>query len=286
MIINRSRINNRFQCRFGSIQLVLAIIIANLYFPKIVIASRELIITSDKTSLFANEEMQVNASISGFATDEAIFIKGAFFQNESSNYFGLTKFGDSWIKNSVSTIDQRQVKIGEWNNILIVKSDFTDSGFKGNGDYKFKIGFYYTTTGGNLSSVNWSDNNLTVALVAPSPAPNVSPAPTKSPAPAILKTTSPTITLIATKHIISTPQITPRAIPTLVQKEDKIPETNVLRIENTPNASQYNVDSTKSDEANKNFNFTAILIIGLGVIFIATSFYMAYQTSKNDHNLK
>lgn len=166
-------------------------------FVKPSFAARSLIISSDKTSLFGYEDTTITASVSGFTDGELIYIKGAFYQDGSTNYFGYTKNGDSWIKNGDSTISQKQIKIGDWDNKIVVESDFLDSGYKGESGYKFKVGFYYITSGGNLSSVNWSSNSIDINLNEPDPtltptsastsspqnSPTSNPTPTKSPTP-------------------------------------------------------------------------------------------------------
>lgn len=172
---------------------------------KSVFAARNIYITSDKSSLGAEGELTITASPSGFTNGEKIYIKGAFFKEGSSNYFGLTKNNDSWINNSTTALSQREVNIGEWDNILVTKPDYSDNGFTGTSDYRFKIGFYYLTTSGNTSSVNWSINEINIKInsvptVAPSPAKtstsnssssssNKSPTPSKQPTLGVSKTT-------------------------------------------------------------------------------------------------
>ncbi len=154
------------------------IFLASLFLTQTTFAARSISITSDKVSLFGDDEMNISASVSGFTTGEKIYIKSAFYQDGSTNYFGFTKNNDSWIKNGASSSDQRQVEIGSWDNKLVSKVDFSDTGYKGKGSYKFKLGFYYTTSGGNLSSVNWSDS-ISVDLDSPNP----TDTPTKTVAP-------------------------------------------------------------------------------------------------------
>ena len=173
-------------------------------------AARSLNISTNKTSLFGDEESVVIASPSGFTNGELIYIKGAFYQDgcgSNCNYFGYTKNGNTWIKNGDSIIIQRQVKIGDWDNSLTVKSDFTDSGYKGEGDYKLKIGFYYFSSNGNLStSVNWSSDVLDVHINEPDPTPTDTPTPTNTPTPASnAATTTPT----------SKPTVTPTLKPSI-----------------------------------------------------------------------
>lgn len=135
-------------------------------------AARNISITSDKSSISLNDEMTITASHSGFTESEKIYLKGAFYKDGSSNYFGYTKVGSSWIKNSATATTQKEVVIGSWDNSVVVKLDYEDTGFIGVGDYKFKLGFYYLTGSGNTSSVNWSSNVLSVGIdKEPSPTP-------------------------------------------------------------------------------------------------------------------
>lgn len=144
-----------------------------------VCAARGLQISSDRSVLLGEDEMQITASISGFTDGEMVYIKGAFFQAGSSNYFGFTKSGDAWVKNSASNTSQRMIKIGDWDGVLVVKSDFSDSGYKGEGDYLVKVGFYY----GSATSVNWSTNTLAVTVNEPDPTVTHSPSPTHTATP-------------------------------------------------------------------------------------------------------
>ncbi|MBI5620981.1 hypothetical protein HY949_04325 [Candidatus Gottesmanbacteria bacterium] len=168
-------------------------------------------ITSDKTSLFGDEEMTITASASGFTPGETIYIKGVLYQEGSTNYFGYSKNGDAWIKTGDSSTNQRLIVIDDWNGSLSVKSDFSDSGYKGEGDYKAKVGFYYTTSGGNLSSVNWSNNSISVLLNEPDPTPTFTPMPTPTPHPSQAPTVTPTPT--STKTPTPTPTTKPTATP-------------------------------------------------------------------------
>jgi hypothetical protein len=129
-------------------------------------ASRKLNISVDKNLLLENQELTVSASASGFSTGDKIYLKGSFYKDGSTNYFGFTKSGESWIKNSATALNQRLVEIGSWDNLVSVRIDTSDSGFNGTGEYKFKLGYYYITSGGNISSINWSENNLDLKLEA------------------------------------------------------------------------------------------------------------------------
>lgn len=193
-------------------------------------AARNLTITSDKSSLFGDEEMIVIASPSGFTDGEFIHIKGAFYQEGNTNYFGYTKSGDSWIKNSVTNTSQRQIKVGEWGGSLIVKSDFGDSGYKGEGDYKLKVGFYY----GSFSSVNWSSNTLSINISEPEPTPTPSPTPSPTPTPTSTPAPTPKPTIKPTIK----PTTTPTSSPIKISLKTLSPKASVAGEYDTPSFSE------------------------------------------------
>lgn len=189
-------------------------------FPSSVFA-RSMSFTVDKDSLFGDEELHVTAIHSGFIDGETIYIKGAFYQESSTNYFGYTKKEDSWIKNGDDTVKQRQIVVGQWDNNLILKSDFSDSGFKGEGEYKLKIGYYYNISPGKLSSVNWASSSATILLNEPDPTPTNTPVPTvaNTPTSTPASTHTPIPTVTPTNTI--TPTVSPTSTPSgMVIEED------------------------------------------------------------------
>lgn len=242
-----------------------------LLLSKPALAARSLTITANKSSLFGDEEMTINASTSGFVDGETIYVKGAFYQEGSTNYFGLTKNVDSWIKNGQTTTSQRQVKVGEWDNVLLTKSDFSDSGYKGEGDYKFKAGFYYTTSGSNLSSVNWS-NILSVVLNEPDPTPTPTLTPTSTPTPAPTNTPTPTKTpQTPTPSLSPTPSSTPTAIlektPTPNTKEFILGETTSIgSSESSPTPTSPTLTAGFFEQ-----NIAKMLIIGGGFFLVVAA---------------
>jgi hypothetical protein len=262
------------------VRIILVWIFCIFIFTSPVLATRELEISSDKSSLFNDEELTVNVTPTGFASDEAIFIKGAFYQDGSTNYFGLTKSGDNWIKNSASTSDQYNANLSGWDKILKVKADFLDSGYKGNGEYKFKVGFYYTTSGGNVSSVNWSKNILAINLSRPDPTTTASPSPTNSPAPTMQKTVSPAPT------IFKTPMPTPlkTEIPASSGVNLVLPtptsSANVLGMNSVVNYKDGEVDSSETSEIKNNSTIIGYVVVAVGIALIIFSFFIAYKKQK------
>lgn len=261
----------------------LLVAIFALFSPSTVFAARDLTITSDKSSLSGEDEAEITVTTSGFTEGEFIYIKGAFFQDGSTNYFGYTKSDDSWIKNSETATKQRRVKIGEWDGKIIVKGDFSDTGFHENGSYKFKVGFYYTTTDGDPSSVNWSSNILDFNLTEPepSPTPQSSPSPSPSPTP-----TTSSSTTTAKKSPSPSPKVSPKVSPSpspsqspqvLAEKKDITDGFN-----NLANSGALNSPSPEAltyyGSYTKNFS---LILAGAGAIFIGLSFifYLWYKKS-------
>lgn len=247
-------------------------------------AARSINISSDKAQIVGLEEMSIQATISGFASDEAIFIKGAFFKEGETNYFGYTKSGDNWIKNSANTQSQRQVILGQWDNSLVVKSDYDDTGFGGNGNYKFKVGFYYQNSSGSLSSVNWSENILSVSLRAPDPTPT--PAPTSVPTPTVLPT--PKATAPPQKTAEPTPIFTSSSPANSPEPDytNQDESGEVLGIESLPTPDSETKIATSPKQQKRGIFLPAITLISLGVIFIGVSIYTALKTSKSTLNVK
>lgn len=193
--------------------------------PK-VIAARSMTISGNTSSLLGDDSLVVTASPSGFVDGETVFIKGAFFQSGTSNYFGFTKNNDVWIKNSASNTSQRSVKIGEWDGKLETKVDYSDSGYKGENDYAFKLRFYY----GSAFSADWSTNELIISINEPDP--TVTPLPTPSQTPTSTHAPTPTVspTASSTSTPIASPAVTKR-IPTFVPTASDVEKINVLGVE-------------------------------------------------------
>lgn len=229
---------------------------------------------SDKTTLFGDEEMLITASPSGFASDEAILIKGAFYQDGATNYFGYTKSGDTWIKNSDPTANQLSVNIGSWDKTVHIKTDFSDSGYKGEGDYKFKIGFYYTTSGGNLSTINWSSNILTVTINEPDPTPMVTPISTP--------TSTPTLTPQPTSTKAPTPIPTKTATPTPNPIITDTPIAEILGEQTIePSSTPTPISISKTQEINKP-RILAVILIGFGILTIGVSSFLTLKIRYNN----
>lgn len=248
--------------------------------PKTSFAARNISIESaNKSALFGDEEITLNASPSGFTDGETIYIKGTFYQEggATNNYFGFTRNGDNWIKNGDPNANQRQVKIGEWDRNVIVKPDFADSGYKGEGGYKLRLGFYYLTSGGNLSSVNWSSNSIDLNLSEPDPTPTDTP--TKEPTPTKTPTSTP----------FRTPTPTPSTKPTVTKSVTRsatksanlsgIPTSVLGTSTKTPDKKPQDDKSAKVlGAAADNRNNFRLIILAFGIILLACAILVFIKT--------
>lgn len=261
---------------FRKLCLLLFILFFLIFSVKKSDAARSLSITSNKSALFGTEEMTITASPSGFTTGETIYIKGAFYQDGTTNYFGYTKNGDNWVKNGDSTTTQKQIKIGEWDGVATVKLDFGDSGYKGEGGYKFKLGFYYLTSSSNPSSVNWSSNILDISVSEPDPTPTSTPVPTNVPSltPTKVPTATPTPSKTPTTAPLRTP--TPTIAKTLIQSPTAKNENSTLFVEgdkNTMLPTPTGQDAQVLGAATSNMSW---LFIALALIIFVACGILAY----------
>ena len=114
-------------------------------------------ITSIPTQINSDESFVSTVNLTLPANPNTKFyLKGAFKKPDTSNYFGLTKVGNSWVGNSNSYSDQLSITTnssGSWSGNLEVKPDPFDSGYDSSGTYLFKIGRYSE----NGSGPNWSN---------------------------------------------------------------------------------------------------------------------------------
>lgn len=245
-----------------------------VFSPSHIYATRSISIVSDKTTLFGNEEIILTASSSGFTEGETVYIKGAFYQNGSSNYFGFSKSGDEWIKNSASNISQRAIKIGEWDGKLNAKPDFTDSGYKGEGDYLIKLGYYF----GSAASVNWSSNSLPVYVNEPDPTPTSTLIPTQIPTATHTPTNVPVVTFTPTPlpSLTLTPILTIKLSSTPVVIDIKVRDSITSDVPVVLGEMDEKYISSQSGEfVQKKILIISLAFIGSGLAVLTTA--VAYR---------
>lgn len=121
------------------------------------------IISNTPSEINSNQSFNLTITLSlPDNPNTSFYLKGAFKKFDSSNYFGLTKVSNAWVKNGSSYSSQYQITTdssGNWSGNLEVMPDAEDSGFTGSGDYIFKVG-KYTSSG---SGPSWS-NEITVKI--------------------------------------------------------------------------------------------------------------------------
>ena len=196
-------------------------------------------------------------------------VKGAFVYPGSTNYFGYTKRSDgSWVKNGETTGEQPKVVIGTWDGTLFLRADSADSGYRGEGEYQVKLGYYFTTTGGNLSSVNWSTNTLTLLITEPDP--TVTPSPTVTPH----LTATPTSTPHPTSTPVSTVTLRPTHPRSTVRQNplrDASGASGILGIQDTVRIEDATGEAGVSLAVKTTLpgSVHAFLVIGVGMVLIA-----------------
>lgn len=230
-------------------------------------AARSMSITSASISLFGEEEMTVTASISGFTDGETIYVKGAFFQPGTTNYFGYTKNGDSWVKNSASNASQRAVTNGQWDGTLIIKSDFSDSGYKGEGEYSLKVRYYYGSFTGE-----WSTNVLPITINEPDPTSTLTPSviPSSNPTSAPTSTSHPTQTTAPTATITPRKTLTPTRKPTVTLKPTEPAVSDILGVEDGAKDAETEKIATPAGRSTTGPLVFSLLFVGTGLGLIAT----------------
>lgn len=152
-------------------------------------------ISASSTDFSASEEIFVSTQISGLSPNTQYFLKGAFIKEGGSNYFGLTKTGNNWIKNSQTFSSQYPITTdssGNFSGSLELMADTDDAGFLGSGSYILKVR-RYNQDGENPA---WS-NEILVNIQQ-----EISPSPTFFVQPSLLPSLRETPPLQLSPHII------------------------------------------------------------------------------------
>lgn len=152
-------------------------------------AKIEISSSAPPTHLTPNEEFTLEVTLSGTQQDSQYFIRGVFFELETSNYFGFTQNNQGEWHNDSKVFDQFFAMSGESSALISFKLDQQSPFFHDNAQYLFKIGRY--TPGGTLT---WSDQTPAIITIN---SPVISPSPT-IPTEQATPTPSPTALLTAT----------------------------------------------------------------------------------------
>lgn len=171
--------------------------------------------TSSQTTITSNEEIEttVTLSLQGQG-NKTYYLEGAFKQEDTTNYFGLTWNDSSWIPYTSSNFTNLKSittdQAGGWNGAVKVKLDESSSLFSGSGTYILRMKRF--TTGGSPS---WASNDITLTVSTPATStPNPTPSPTPTPTPSAKKTTSQAATSAPNPTIPPTPKSSPSSAST------------------------------------------------------------------------
>jgi hypothetical protein len=158
-----------------------------LFSPAVYAAS--IALEPEKSSLNSPaDEFPVNVNFQIDAPDNKVYyLRGIFYQPDTSNYCGYTWNGNSWFKGPYSSGEGWKnffpvtIKTGSWSGEIKTKIDPEDSGCRDTGTYRFKIERFTESGSGSFDS----QNELTLTVVVPTliPSPTDTPDPTKTPAP-------------------------------------------------------------------------------------------------------
>ena len=117
------------------------------------------------SSIKSDESFSTKIKITGLDPSTNYYLKGAFFKDGSTNYFGKTLSLGVWIKNSGNFASQYLItpnSSGDFEGELKLMADPDDSGFDGSGSYKLKVGRYNSAGSGPT----WSnDQTIQVSYV-------------------------------------------------------------------------------------------------------------------------
>ena len=147
-------------------------------------------ISADSNQLKDLDPLTVSVTLSNLEPNTQFYLKGAFYKEGSSNYFGFTQLDNNWIKNASTYNTQYPIttdQSGSWQGNIIVRNDPTDSGYPGTGDYQLKVGRYTSDGSGPIWSNSLSikleakkitaTTTTTTSTVTPPPAPQETPTP-------------------------------------------------------------------------------------------------------------
>lgn len=227
--------------------LILILFLANFFFGVVKTSDAVTIeILNTPASIEKDNETSVDVKVSGAQVNTLNYLRGAFYIKNTTSYFGLTFNHESnWFNGSPSD-PKKFLKIeidsdGKWEGQLRIKPDISDSGFKGNGNYAFKVG-RYTENGTAVS--NWS-NEVEINLVGNDPTPTITPTATKTPIPT--KTPASTKTPVPTKS--PTPakaSLPPTKTPTITKSLNDMKDPVKLASSVTTQSS--NLENQKSQQ--------------------------------------
>lgn len=220
---------------------------------------------TSKQTISDTEELtvDVNIDLSSSTGGNSYWLRGAFFKEGTTKYFGYTINNGGTPYNGPYSDCQNLYKItvdtnGDWAGEIKIKPDPESSYFEGSGNYLFKVGRYTTNC-----NITWADSNpVTIQIsqtVFPSPSPTPSPSPLPSPK-------SPSPTTSSSKSTTTAKSPSPQSSPQ--GQTAKTQQATVLggKLESTPTATP-----TPLAQSRTNKTKIAGILTGSGLVLIAAA---------------
>ncbi|OGD87062.1 hypothetical protein A2870_02805 [Candidatus Curtissbacteria bacterium RIFCSPHIGHO2_01_FULL_41_11] len=241
--------------------------------------------STSKQTVTDTEELSVsiNLDLSTSTANNAYYLRGAFYKEGTTQYFGYTQDNSGNFYNGPYGNCQSLFKItvdaeGNWSGEIKVKVDYENSYFKGSGEYLFKVGRYTESC-----NITWADSEPSkisiTQTVIPSASPTSTPTPTTNDSTNKTSTKSPTPTPkpapATTVKSTKSPTLSPKNSPqVLAEKNQNSNETA------TPSASP-DVPSPSPSPASSSSKYKiASLLSGTGLALIGVSFVLYLWYSK------
>ena len=179
------------------------ILLIFLFFNKSVYAAFDFAMSEQSITDTGELTVSVTLDLSSSTGGNTYFLRGAFFKEGTTKYFGYTINDQQSSYNGPYSACQNLYQVtvdenGDWSGDFKVKADPESSYFEGSGEYLFKVGRY--TSG---CSLTWADSDpvkisiIQTVFPEPSPSPTISSSTStktfsKSPSPSPKSSPSPT----------------------------------------------------------------------------------------------
>jgi len=217
-----------------------------------------LVVLQAPTATDAGQVFEVEVEFSTSVKNTNYYLLGMFSQSEGSNSFGLTRNNAGELVDSTASASSYYLITtdgsGHWQGKMAVVANKDDSGFKGQGDYLFKVNRY---TGKSANPAE-SSNVVTIKLL-------YIPPPTPAPTPTLIPTTSPTASPTTLPSPSPTPSPTPEATSNPATPKPKKAELNFFQL--APSATESSQAASSSGQIKgtsielPNTNYVPVLLM-------------------------
>lgn len=210
------------------------------------------------------ESYEVDANISG-AADATNYLRIDLYKEGTNNYFGETFNGTDWYSGSEGK-NYFPIQIQNSSasaNLQVRLGSPTVTDYPGPGIYKLKIRRY--TASGNPSADDQNSTDVQINYIFPISTPE--PVGETTPQPSSAKTSTP----------VPVPTKTPNSKPSPTKTLEATPEVLAEAvIDQTPTPTATPLMQSEGKDQNK-FPFVAVVLIAVGLGFVGTSCYLAFN---------